>query len=363
MTTVPQVNAYGGDIPNKETMDKITFAKAVHPYLNFMNASYVTDLEAHRTALNSLSGEFNDLVAVSSTTNYKGAWNSTTTYGLGEVVEDGSNYFVSQQAGNLNHATTDTSWWKPSYITNNSGFYTKDEIDTMSSEVVINFASDADLTLTDAQNDYGLLRLTDTGVLLTATRNVIVSTDKRQIIAYNDTAQILTIKTDTGTGIAIPPDQFGVLYSDGTNVIEQTTGSSSTTGVEYTDNTLTGTPDTGFSSTGSRLYPDGTIIGKSSNGISITYPNGKRICFNTITTSSSSTLANVFGTTSGTSNYSSDTITYPTPFISVPATTLGQSRVASQIASPTVSGCNLRMYQGSAFTDETIYYIAIGDWK
>lgn len=83
-----------------------------------------------------------------------------------------------------------------------------------------NMTSDADYTLIGEENPYGRLVITDTGVVLTAARNIIVGLTQKPLFVQNDTAQILTIKTSSGTGIAIPAGAAGVLYSDGTNVID-----------------------------------------------------------------------------------------------------------------------------------------------
>lgn len=83
-----------------------------------------------------------------------------------------------------------------------------------------NFASDADYTLTSDENTYGRLILTDTGVLLTTARNVIVSDLERNVIVQNDTAQILTIKTSAGTGVSVNVGDSTELACDGTNVIK-----------------------------------------------------------------------------------------------------------------------------------------------
>lgn len=40
------------------------------------------------------------------------AWDSVTTFPLDYAVTDGGNTFISKLAGNTNHATTDTTWWR-----------------------------------------------------------------------------------------------------------------------------------------------------------------------------------------------------------------------------------------------------------
>ncbi len=93
----------------------------------------------------------------------------------------------------------------------------------MNSHIAINFSSDADLTLSASgsypqQWQYGVIELTDTGVVLTTGRNVIVPVNERVYKVVNNTAQTLTVKTSAGTGIAVTAGKGALLYCDGTNV-------------------------------------------------------------------------------------------------------------------------------------------------
>lgn len=83
----------------------------------------------------------------------------------------------------------------------------------------INVASDADITLTAAQNQYGRFVITDTGVLLTTTRNVIVGAAQKRFLVQNNTARSLVFKTSAGTGITVLASGKADLYCDGTNVL------------------------------------------------------------------------------------------------------------------------------------------------
>jgi hypothetical protein len=80
-------------------------------------------------------------------------------------------------------------------------------------------ASDADYTLSDAENKKARIIITDTSVNLTTARNIIVSNVERELVATNDTAQSLTFKTTSGSGISIGAGMQIVLFCDGTNVI------------------------------------------------------------------------------------------------------------------------------------------------
>lgn len=87
-----------------------------------------------------------------------------------------------------------------------------------------NITVDSDYSLTSAQNLSGRVIITDTSVILTTGRNIVVADTQRLFIAQNDTAQTLTFKTASGTGIAmLPGESVGsakLLYCDGVNVID-----------------------------------------------------------------------------------------------------------------------------------------------
>lgn len=136
-------------------------------------------------------------------------------------------------------------------------------------DLTINFASDADLTLTTtgtiAQWQYSVLRLTDTSVFLTTGRNVIVPVNKRTYRIINNTAQTLTVKTSAGTGIAVLSNTGKILQCDGTNVIDVLPGG----GGGITDVVLDTTPQLG----GNLDVNGNSIVSVSNGNIPIT-PNG-----------------------------------------------------------------------------------------
>jgi len=103
-----------------------------------------------------------------------------------------------------------------------SNFATKSEINDIEKQnksVTVNFASDADLTISADQNLYGNITITDTGVVLTASRNVIVDTRERDVVVTNNTAQDLTVKTAAGSGFVVPAGFSLALRVDGANVV------------------------------------------------------------------------------------------------------------------------------------------------
>jgi hypothetical protein len=64
-----------------------------------------------------------------------------------------------------------------------------------------------------------MLNFTD-GAGLAAAGTVICPTSTKIYIAKNSTSYVITLKTDAGTGIAIPVGSTMLLYCDGTNVVE-----------------------------------------------------------------------------------------------------------------------------------------------
>lgn len=113
--------------------------------------------------------------------------------------------------------------------------------ESMNSSTTINFASDADLTLSTGgtypnQWQYGTIVLTDTGPVLTTGRNVIVPDNERIYRIINSTAQTLTVKTSAGTGIAVSSSGKAFLQCDGTNVIDVTPAGGATDANAIHDN-------------------------------------------------------------------------------------------------------------------------------
>lgn len=88
-----------------------------------------------------------------------------------------------------------------------------------------NMASDADYTLSVLTSpkewQYATIKITDTGVVLTASRNIIVPTNTKHYTLINSTAQEITLKTSGGTGVAVAAGEQAALLCDGTNVISQ----------------------------------------------------------------------------------------------------------------------------------------------
>lgn len=84
--------------------------------------------------------------------------------------------------------------------------------------VVKNFTTDTNMTLASPDYLASIIEITDTGVVLTTTRSVILPlVDHHSWSIYNATAQSLTIIGATGTGVTLATLQGALFYSDATN--------------------------------------------------------------------------------------------------------------------------------------------------
>ena len=118
-------------------------------------------------------------------------------------------------------ASGDTGW----------GNVVNNEVTTMIEEAiagraVINTWSTNSHTLTTANGSTSearaaILTLTDTGTQLTGAGTVIVPNTSKLYAIINASGQTITVKTASGTGIAVPTAQQINLVCDGTNVVEQ----------------------------------------------------------------------------------------------------------------------------------------------
>ena len=90
----------------------------------------------------------------------------------------------------------------------------------LAGSVTINFTADSDITLTAAQNDYLVIKITDTNPYMTVARNIIISTKNRLHVAWNNTGggYALTFKTAAGSGVSVGDGEKKLVYCDGTNV-------------------------------------------------------------------------------------------------------------------------------------------------
>ena len=73
---------------------------------------------------------------------------------------------------------------------------------------------------TTAESRAAMLSLTDSGTALTGAGSVICPALSKTYIVKNGTAQVITVKTAAGSGIAVPVGKTMLVYCDGTNVLE-----------------------------------------------------------------------------------------------------------------------------------------------
>lgn len=100
----------------------------------------------------------------------------------------------------------------------------------------INFATNANLTLTSSQWAYATIALTDTGPVLTTGRDVIYpnvdsltgGVSRMRFVVKNATAQTLTVKRSGQTGVAIAAGSMALVQHNGTDIEEVASGGGGT---------------------------------------------------------------------------------------------------------------------------------------
>lgn len=150
--------------------------------------------------------------------------------------------------------------------------------------VTVNAPSNDDITLTETQQLFNRVIITDTGNVLTGFKSVFVGGTGRVLFVKNETNTTLFFSA-TGTQARVDKGRSAVVFCDGTNVynlFELLGGPATQDGIEYLDPGMVGTPFPILSPTGAKIYPDGTIRGMSLNGEYIKYPNGIIECWNRI---------------------------------------------------------------------------------
>lgn len=114
-------------------------------------------------------------------------------------------------------------------------------LDTLAADnrgsVTFNYVTDADATLSTAQNNHAQLIIT--GAVLTAPRNLIVETRVHRFWVRNSTAQTITVKTAAGAGVAILAGNSKNIACDGANVVLSTMLASEIVNVPANGNTGT----------------------------------------------------------------------------------------------------------------------------
>lgn len=104
-------------------------------------------------------------------------------------------------------------------VTANEAFDTIDE--GLAGELVHDMASDANYTLDTSEpakeHENLVLHITDTGVVLTAQRDIILPDQKQLHVGWNDTAQTLRFKTAAGAAFSVAAGSVRLFYIDDGN--------------------------------------------------------------------------------------------------------------------------------------------------
>ena len=80
---------------------------------------------------------------------------------------------------------------------------------------------------TSAESRCAILDLTDTGTALSGVGSVVCPAQTKLYIVENNTARVITVKTPSGNGVAVPVNKTMLVYCDGTNVVEGLTHANS----------------------------------------------------------------------------------------------------------------------------------------
>ena len=105
MTELPKITKFTEELPDRMNMDKETFAKAVYNYLQYFDASFTPDTNNLVDDMNVLSDEMADAKneavqaedVVTASANFKGIWDSNTTYTVPSSIVYNNIYYIALQ--------------------------------------------------------------------------------------------------------------------------------------------------------------------------------------------------------------------------------------------------------------------------
>lgn len=125
---------------------------------------------------------------------------------------------------------------------------------------------------TTAESRAAILELTDTGVALTGTGTLVCPAVSKTYIVKNSTAQTVTVKTASGSGVNILAGDIGFVYCDGTNVVDALATKIESYGYGAGSGSVTSvamTVPTGLTVAGSPITTTGTLAVSLQSGYSI----------------------------------------------------------------------------------------------
>jgi hypothetical protein len=140
---------------------------------------------------------------------------------------------------NLNLDTMASNSLQPS-VTFNAGVEKLDA--AVAGTLAIEFTTDANLTLTEAQYQNSAIVFTDSPTTLTAARDVIFPAHFPHIYVKNSTAQTLTLKKSGQTGVALSAGDGFIIASGATDVVKAALGSAAAPSVQSVVSAATVTP-------------------------------------------------------------------------------------------------------------------------
>lgn len=150
------------------------------------------------------------------------------------VTASSTNYveFDPEDTGTSSGIKINTTAWTPGYValytvtTDGSGITSWTDYRTWGAPSnprgVVNMASDANKTLTQAEANVHILEITST--TLTTTRDIVLPLVPRQWTVFNNTtgSQSLQFIGASGTGITVANAKRAIIYADGTNIVRVT---------------------------------------------------------------------------------------------------------------------------------------------
>ena len=133
---------------------------------------------------------------------------------------------------------------------------------------------------TTAESRAAMLSLTDSGSQLSAAGTVVCPALSKTYIVKNGAGQIVTVKTPSGSGIAVPNGKTMLVYCDGTNVLE---------GVDHIVTLSAGTLTIGTGATVSTVLDEDNMASNSATALVTqqsvkAYVDGQTTPTNSVTT-------------------------------------------------------------------------------
>ena len=236
ITAIPEAGHRGVDLRDDFVVKQEAFQDALtdttvdelNTFATEANALAVAATTSETNAANSADDAATSEANASSMVNNKGAWS-----GLSGALNIPASVTHTNSAWILNVNLADVTASEPTDIntdwTEVSGV-TQAELDLKTDQttfdkkvnqtVVHNITADTDYILTADQNLYGIIEITDTSVLLTIQRNIVLNNTESSFIFTNSTLQDLRVIALSGTGPIVPAGRTVALINNTVNVTD-----------------------------------------------------------------------------------------------------------------------------------------------